>query len=100
LSLACAYVQPLPPGVYGAKIKFGIEKLDAVCVYPCLNMLVVVCYGIPKVGAKPSMVVQMWKWFIGWADGFGIVVPPTDVSLICGLICVKLTSHHKKKKKD
>jgi hypothetical protein len=61
-------------------------------------MLAVVYCGIPKVEAESSMVVQLWKWFIGWADGFGIVVPPTDVPLVCRLVCVKLTSHHKKKK--
>jgi hypothetical protein len=34
-------------------------------LYHCLNMLVVVCCGILKIGAKPSMVVRLWKWFIG-----------------------------------
>jgi hypothetical protein len=43
--------------VYGAEVKFDIEKLGAVYVYPCRNMLVVACFGIPKVGAEPSMVV-------------------------------------------
>jgi hypothetical protein len=53
------------PGVYGAEVKFGMKKLGAVCVYPCPNMLAVVCYGTSKVGAEPSMVVWLWKWFIG-----------------------------------
>jgi hypothetical protein len=53
------YARPLPPGVNGAEVKFGIEKLGVVCVYSCPNMLAIVCYGIPKVGA------QMWKWLIG-----------------------------------
>jgi hypothetical protein len=57
LPLAFAYVWPLPPGVYRAELKFGIEKIGAVCVYPCPNMLVVACYGIPKVGAQPSILV-------------------------------------------
>jgi hypothetical protein len=51
-----AYVRPLPLGVWG-ELKFGIEKLVAVCVYPCLNILSVVYCSIPKVGAEPSMVV-------------------------------------------
>jgi hypothetical protein len=49
-------------------------------------MLTVVCYGIPKVGAEPSMVVQLWKWFTYWDEGFGIEVPPADAPLVCGLI--------------
>jgi hypothetical protein len=72
--------------VYGDEVKFGIEKLGAVCVYPCPNMLAVVCYGIPKVGAEPSMVVQMWKWFTDWAKGLGMKIPPTDAPLVCGLV--------------
>jgi hypothetical protein len=79
------YVWPLPLGVYGAE-EFGIKKLGAVCVYPCLNMLVVVCCDIPKV------VHQLWKWFTGWVDGFGIVTLPADVSLVYGLVCAKLTA--------
>jgi hypothetical protein len=35
------------PGVYKAEPGFGIEKLGAACVYPCPNMLVIVCCGIP-----------------------------------------------------
>jgi hypothetical protein len=85
LPLTCAYARP-PLGVYEAEAKFGKEKLGAVCVYPCPKMLVVVCCGIPKVGARPSMVVQPWKWFTGWAEAFGIVVPPTDVQFVCGLV--------------
>jgi hypothetical protein len=46
-------------GVYEAKVKFGIEKLGAVCVYPCQNMLAIVCCGTPEVGTEPSMVVQL-----------------------------------------
>jgi hypothetical protein len=57
LPLACAYVQPLPPGVYGAELKFGIEKIGVVYAYHCLNMLVIVCCDILKVGVEPSMVV-------------------------------------------
>jgi hypothetical protein len=71
--------------VYGDEVKFGIEKLGVVCMYSCLNMLVIVCCSIPKVGPKPSMVLRLWKWFIGWADGFGIVEP-----LVSGLVCAKL----------
>jgi hypothetical protein len=47
------------PGVYEVEAKFGMEKLGAVCVYPCSNMLNVVCCGIPKVGVEPSMMVQL-----------------------------------------
>jgi hypothetical protein len=60
--LACTHAQPLPPGVYAAEVKFGIDKLGTVCVYPCPNMLVVAYSGILKVGAEPSMVVRLWKW--------------------------------------
>jgi hypothetical protein len=49
-------------------------------------MLAVVYCGIPKVEAESLMVVQLWKWFIGWADGFGIVVSSTEMSLICGFV--------------
>jgi hypothetical protein len=80
------YARPLPPGVYGAEVKFGIGKLGAVCLYPCLNMLAIVYYGIPKVGAEPSMVVRLWKWFTGWAEGLGIEVPPVNAPLVCGLV--------------
>jgi hypothetical protein len=31
-------------------------------------------------------VVQLWKWFTGWAEGFGIVVSTADVPLVCGLV--------------
>jgi hypothetical protein len=65
---------------------FGMEKLGAVCVYPCLNMLVVVCCSIPKVRAEPSIVVQLWKWFTGWTKEFGIVASPIDVPHVCGLV--------------
>jgi hypothetical protein len=44
------------PGVYGAKLRFGIEKLGVVCIYASLNLLAVVCCGIPKVGVDH----QMW----------------------------------------
>jgi hypothetical protein len=71
------YVQPLHPEVYGAKQGCDIKKLGAVGVYPYLNVLVIVLCGIPQAGAEPSMVVQMLKLFIGWADGFGYdVLPP------------------------
>jgi hypothetical protein len=46
-------------GVYEVEVKFGMEKLGAVCVYPCSNMLDVVCCGIPKVGVEPLMMVQL-----------------------------------------
>jgi hypothetical protein len=59
LPLGLEYVWPLYPKVYGAETGFGIEKLGVACEYPCLNMLAVVCCGIPKVGAKPSMVVRL-----------------------------------------
>jgi hypothetical protein len=45
--------------MYGLEVKFGIEKLDIVYVYPCPNMLAVVCCGILKVGAELSMVVRL-----------------------------------------
>jgi hypothetical protein len=45
--------------VYGAEVKFGKGKLGVVCVYLCPNMLVVICCGTLKVGAEPSMVVQL-----------------------------------------
>jgi hypothetical protein len=35
--------------IRGAKSGFGIKKLGVACVYSCPNMLVIVCYGIPKV---------------------------------------------------
>jgi hypothetical protein len=38
------------------------------------------------------MVVQLWKWFIDWAEGFGIDVPPADGPLVCGLVWAKLTA--------
>jgi hypothetical protein len=72
--------------VYGAEVKFGIKKLGAVGVYPCRNMLVVVCCGAPKVEAEPSMVVRLWKWFIGLVEGFDIIVQPIDALLGCGLV--------------
>jgi hypothetical protein len=61
-------------------------------------MLTIVCYGAPKVGAEPSMVVWLWKWFTGKAEGFDIIVPPADVPLVCGLVCVKLTTQEEEKK--
>jgi hypothetical protein len=45
----------------GVKLDFGIVKLGAVCVYPCPYILAVVCCGIPRLGAEPSMVVRLWK---------------------------------------
>jgi hypothetical protein len=47
----------IAPGVYGAEVKFGIQELAAVCIYPCPLMLTIVCCGTIKVGAEPSMVV-------------------------------------------
>jgi hypothetical protein len=49
----------IAPGVYGAEVKFGIEKIGAVCIYPCPNMLAVVYCGIPNVGVEPSMMVRL-----------------------------------------
>jgi hypothetical protein len=53
------YVRPLPPGVYVIELKFDIEKIGVVCVYPCSNMLIVVCYDISKVGGESSIVIQL-----------------------------------------
>jgi hypothetical protein len=59
----------IAPGVYADEVKFAIEKLDVVCVYPYPNMLVIVYCGpnmlvifycgTPKVGTEPSMVVRL-----------------------------------------
>jgi hypothetical protein len=38
------------------------------------------------------MMVQLWKWFTGWAEGFGIVVPPADGPLVYRLVSAKLTA--------
>jgi hypothetical protein len=57
--LGLGYAQPLYSEVYGAEPRFGIVKVGVVCIYPCLNMLAVVYYGIPRVGVEPSMVVQL-----------------------------------------
>jgi hypothetical protein len=80
------YAQPLPTGVYTTEVKFGIEKLGAVCVYLYPNMLVVVCCDTPKLGVEPSMVVQLWKWFTSWAEGLGMEVPLVDAPFVCGLV--------------
>jgi hypothetical protein len=82
----------ITPGVYGAEVKFGIEKLGVVSVYPCPNMLAIICFSTPKVGAEPSMVVRLSKWFTDWAKGLGIEVPPVDAPLVCGLVWAKLRS--------
>jgi hypothetical protein len=63
--MGSVYAWPLPLGVYGAEVKFGIEKLGVVHIYPCPNKLVIVCCDLPKVGDEPSMVVRLWKWFTG-----------------------------------
>jgi hypothetical protein len=34
LPLACVYARSLPPGVYEAEVKFGMEKLGVICIYP------------------------------------------------------------------
>jgi hypothetical protein len=86
LPLGLVYARPLYPGVYRAEPGFGIVKLGMMCVYPCLNMMTIVCCSIPKVGVEPSMVVQLWKWFTDWTEGFGIEVPPADAPLMCGLV--------------
>jgi hypothetical protein len=75
-----------PRGVYEAEVKFGIEKLGAVCVYPCPNMLTAVYCGTLKVGAELSMVVRLWKWFTGWTEGLDIEVSSVDAPLVCGLV--------------
>jgi hypothetical protein len=49
-------------------------------------MLTVVYCGILKVGAEPSMVVWLWRWFTNWAKGLGMDMPPTNGSLVCGLV--------------
>jgi hypothetical protein len=59
LPLVFAYVQPLPPEVYEAEPGFDIEKIGTVCMYLCLNMLVIVYCGIPKVRPELSMVVWL-----------------------------------------
>jgi hypothetical protein len=46
------------------------------------------------------MVVQPWKWFIGLADGFGIVAQPIDVPLVSGLVWVKLTTQEEEEEDD
>jgi hypothetical protein len=92
LQLGLGYARPLYPEVYGVELGFGIVKLDVVCMYPCPYMLAVVCCSIPRFGAKPSMVVQLWKWFTGWAEGFAIVVLPADGPVVCGLVCEKINS--------
>jgi hypothetical protein len=76
----------LPPRGVWDRSKVWQKKLGTVYVYPCPNMLVVVYCGIPKVGVEPSIVDQLWKWFTGWADVFGIVVLSVDVTLVCGLV--------------
>jgi hypothetical protein len=67
------YPWPLYPRVYGAEPGFGIAKLCTVCMYPCPNLLAVVCCDIPKIGTKPetSTVVRLRKWFTGWVEGVG-----------------------------
>jgi hypothetical protein len=76
----------LHPEVYGVDPGFDIANLGAVCMYPCPNVLAVVCCGIPKVGAEPSIVVQLWKWFTSWAEGLGIEVLPSNAPLVFGLV--------------
>jgi hypothetical protein len=80
------YTRLLPPEVYRDEVKFGIGKLGVVYIYPCPNKMAIVCCGIPKVGAEPLMVVQLWKWFTNWAEGMGIEVLPADAPLMCGLV--------------
>jgi hypothetical protein len=43
----------------GAKPGFGKGKLGTMCVYLCPNILATIFYGIPRVVAEPSMVVQL-----------------------------------------
>jgi hypothetical protein len=49
----------ITPGEYGSEPMFSIEKLGAVCVYLCPNMLDIACCGIPKVATEPSMLVRL-----------------------------------------
>jgi hypothetical protein len=84
--LALGYARPLYPEVYEAKPEFGIVKLGVVCIYPCPNMMAVVCCGILRLEVEPSMVVRLLIWFTDRAEGFGIDMPPTDGPLVCGLI--------------
>jgi hypothetical protein len=65
LPLMLGYARPLYLEIYEPELGFGIEKLGAAYVYPCPNISAVVYYGILKVGAEPSMVVRLWKWFTG-----------------------------------
>jgi hypothetical protein len=74
------------PEVYTIEVKFVIERLGAVGIYPCPNRLVVVCCGTKKVGVKPSMVVQLWKWFTDWIEGLAIDVLPADAPFVCRLV--------------
>jgi hypothetical protein len=53
------YVRPLYLEVYKVEPVFDVEKLDVMYVYPCLNMLTVVCHDILKVGAESSMMIQL-----------------------------------------
>jgi amino acid permease len=80
---ACSIIKP--EGMGGVELWFSIVKLGAVCVYPCPYMLVIACCGIPRLGAEPSMVVRLWKWFIDWAEGFDFDVPPANGPLVYGL---------------
>jgi hypothetical protein len=49
----------ITPEVYGAEPRVYMKNLGAVCLYPFPNMMVIVYYGIPKVGVEPSMVIQL-----------------------------------------
>jgi hypothetical protein len=55
-------------------------------------MLAVACCGIPRLGDKPSMVVQLWKWFTGWTEGFGIDALPADGPLCMWVDLSKINS--------
>jgi hypothetical protein len=57
--LGLGHARPLYLEVYGAELGFGIVNLGVACIYPCPNMLAVVCYGIQRVGAEPSLVVRL-----------------------------------------
>jgi hypothetical protein len=77
--------RPLPPGVYAAEVKFGIEKLGVVCIYPCPNMLIIVCCGIPKVGVNP-------RWWFDCGSGSPVGLRVGHESVVCRCTtCVWIT---------
>jgi hypothetical protein len=49
----------IKPGGIGGRTRVWYRKVGVVCVYPFPYMLAVVCCGILRFGAKPSMVVRL-----------------------------------------